>query len=104
MSYDPQGLFAGAAPYYARFRPGYPTAMFTTLRERFGLDGTQQVLDLGCGTGQIALPLAPLVARVFTVDPDPHMLDEGTELATAAATYNISWCEGDSYRLDDLDL
>lgn len=104
MPYDPHSLFTGAALYYARYRPGYPQAVFTTLRERLGLDGTQQVLDLGCGTGQIALPLAPLVAHVYAVDPDPQMLDVGLKLANAAEIDNISWRDGDSYRLDDLDL
>ncbi|MFE9328552.1 class I SAM-dependent methyltransferase [Nocardia sp. NPDC052278] len=104
MTYDPSGLFTGAAPFYARYRPGYPAALFTTLSERFGLDGTQQVLDLGCGTGQIALRLAPLVAHVHAVDPDHQMLHEGAKLATAAGINNISWRDGDSYHLDDLDL
>lgn len=104
MTYDPHGLFTGAAPFYARHRPGYPAALFTTVSERFDLDGTQQVLDLGCGTGQIALRLAPLVAHVHAVDPDTQMLHEGAKLATAAGIDNISWREGDSYHLDALDL
>lgn len=64
MRYNPRGLFTGTASYYARYRPGYPPDMFTTLEHRLGLDGTQRVLDLGCGTGQIAVGLAPLVAHV----------------------------------------
>lgn len=104
MTYNPRGLFTGAAPFYARYRPGYPAALFTTLGERFGLDGTQEVLDLGCGTGQMALRLAPLVAHVHAVDPDPQMLDAGATLATAAEVDNISWRDGDSSRLDALDL
>ncbi len=59
IRYNPDELFATTAPYYARFRSGYPPAFFDHLVDRFGLDGTQTVLDLGCGTGQIALQLAP---------------------------------------------
>lgn len=44
--YDPTELFASTAPYYARYRSGYPPELFTELVDRFGLDGTQTVLDL----------------------------------------------------------
>ncbi|SUD49503.1 ubiquinone/menaquinone biosynthesis methyltransferase [Nocardia otitidiscaviarum] len=88
--------------HYAAHRPGYPPQLFTYLTQRLGLDGTQQVLDLGCGTGQIAVHLAPTVAHVHAVDPDPDMLAEGAARATGID--NISWRDGDSYRVTTLDL
>ncbi|MFD6398992.1 class I SAM-dependent methyltransferase [Nocardia sp. NPDC060249] len=102
MPYNPRGLFTGTAAYYAEYRPGYPRQMFSTLEQRLGLDNTQQVLDLGCGTGQIAIPLAPRVAHVHAVDPDPDMLVEGATRAAGIA--NISWRDGDSTRVHDLGL
>ncbi|WP_039818393.1 class I SAM-dependent methyltransferase, partial [Nocardia otitidiscaviarum] len=102
MQYKPDELFQGAATYYAQYRPGYPPQFFTELRKRFGLNGTQQILDLGCGTGQIAVPLAPAVATVFAVDPDPDMLAEGKR--SAPETSNIEWLRGDSNHLDSLNL
>ncbi|MFE3190316.1 class I SAM-dependent methyltransferase [Nocardia sp. NPDC059240] len=102
MQYKPDDLFRGAAPYYGRYRPGYPPQFFAEIRKRLGLNGTQQVLDLGCGTGQIAIPLAPSVATVFAVDPDLDMLAEGRHSASDAR--NIEWLHGDSHHLNSLNL
>ncbi|MGH3450390.1 MAG: class I SAM-dependent methyltransferase [Haloechinothrix sp.] len=104
MRYDPNELFRSTAPYYARYRSGYPREFIDYLVTRFGLDGTQEVLDLGCGTGQIALRLAAHVAHVLAVDPEPSMLTEGEHLAEDGDVGNIDWKVGDSYRLAELDL
>ncbi|WP_024800554.1 class I SAM-dependent methyltransferase [Nocardia sp. BMG51109] len=104
MRYNPDELFRSTAPYYARYRSGYPPEFFDRLVARFALDGTQQILDLGCGTGQIALPLAPHVGRVLAIDPEPSMLTEGGRLAEEREIDNIEWLVGDSYRLSELDL
>lgn len=104
VRYNPDELFASTAPYYARFRSGYPPAFFDHLADHFGLDGTQTVLDLGCGTGQIALQLAPHVAQVLAVDPEPTMLEQGRRLAEERRVTNIDWHQGDSHHLDKLDL
>jgi len=66
--------FKGTAWYYARFRPGYPAELIARLAERAGLDSTGRLLDLGCGTGPLAVPLAPYVDEVVAVDPEPEML------------------------------
>jgi SAM-dependent methyltransferase len=73
-------LFKGTAPYYARFRPGYPPELLHRLAERAGLDSSSRVLDLGCGTGQIAVPLAARSGEVVAVDPEPEMLAEIADL------------------------
>ncbi len=104
MRYKPDERFRSTAPFYARYRPGYPAAFFEHLVTRFGLDETQRVLDLGSGTGQIALHLAPYVARVLAVDPEPSMLTEGGRIAEERDVHNIDWLVGDSYRLAELDL
>jgi len=69
-------LFRGAAPYYSRFRRGYPPELLELLAERAGLDGLGRLLDLGCGTGQLAVPLAARVEEVVAVDPEAEMLAE----------------------------
>ncbi|MFI7635941.1 class I SAM-dependent methyltransferase [Nonomuraea sp. NPDC049400] len=85
------GLFAGTGVFYARFRPGYPRAFFDDLVRRFGLDGSGRLLDLGCGTGQLTIPLAGHVAEAVGVDPEPDMLAEAAQQALAAGVGNVTW-------------
>jgi len=68
--------FEGTAEYYARYRPGIPDAVIEYLKSRFHLDGNGRALDLGCGTGQLTLALAPLFDHVVGLDPDPDMITE----------------------------
>ncbi|MGH2688498.1 MAG: class I SAM-dependent methyltransferase, partial [Actinomycetota bacterium] len=103
MTYSPDELFRGTAPYYARYRPGYPDEFYRLLARRFSLDGRQRVLDLGCGTGQIAVPVAVLVGEVVGVDPDPGMLEEARRLAVDAGV-SIDFRLGDSFRLPAMEL
>lgn len=42
--------------------------------------GLDPVLDLGCGTGRVSLPLARAGHRVWGVDWDPAMLDQARKL------------------------
>jgi SAM-dependent methyltransferase len=68
---------AVAASY--RHRPSYPAQTFEILTGLI-VDEPRTVLDLGCGTGFLARPLAPLVDRVDAVDPSLAMIEEGRRL------------------------
>jgi SAM-dependent methyltransferase len=57
-------------------RPPYPTGVFDLLEELLG-DEPRVVLDLGCGSGDLARPLAARVERVDAVDPSAAMLAAG---------------------------
>lgn len=46
MPYDPNGLFTGAAPYYAAYRPGYPPERWKPGRVRW-----RAVAEHGGSTG-----------------------------------------------------
>ncbi|WP_329625940.1 class I SAM-dependent methyltransferase (plasmid) [Streptomyces sp. NBC_01255] len=104
MTANPPELFASAAEHYVRFRPWYPDELFALLTERFDLDGTQTALDLGCGPGMSALPLAPHVARLYAIDPEPGMLAAGARLAEKRGVTNIQWINSDSTQITALDL
>jgi SAM-dependent methyltransferase len=92
---DEISLFEGAAPYYSRYRFGYPPELISFLVERFALDPSTPVLDLGCGTGQLAIPLAQHGVPVEAIDPDIEMLAEGLRAEQAAGVAGVAWRRGD---------
>lgn len=80
------------AEFYARFRRGYPAATIDAVVAAFGLDRSDLVLDLGCGTGQLTLPLAGRVGAVIGMDPEPDMLTLAR--AAGARLPNLTWVLG----------
>ncbi len=50
-------LYHGAAGYYDRYRLPYPEAMLADLVQRAQVSGRGRLVDLACGTGQLAFPL-----------------------------------------------
>jgi SAM-dependent methyltransferase len=95
----PERPYQGSAQYYARFRPAYPPALASILRDAFHLDGQGQLLDLGCGPGPVAIRLAPLFERVVGIDREPDMLAEAATQARRARVTNIEWVLGSSEEL-----
>jgi SAM-dependent methyltransferase len=83
-----------AADYYHRFRRGYPGAVQDTLVRAFKLTGHDIVVDLGCGTGQLSLPMARHVRGVIGVDVEPDMLEHARRAARDANVRNAIWMLG----------
>ncbi len=79
-------------------RPLYPSETFSVLE---GLYDPQcrRVLDVGCGTGEIARRIAPLVDRVDAVDLSGAMIEKGRRLPGGDAG-NLSWIEGEIERVN----
>ena len=61
----------------------YPPALADTLREELGLDGSQRLLDVGCGPGSLTHLLAPLFAEAVGVDADEAMVGAASRGAAA---------------------
>ncbi|MEY2462060.1 MAG: hypothetical protein QOH64_198, partial [Acidimicrobiaceae bacterium] len=70
-------LFKGTAELYDRFRLPYPALLLDDLRARVPLDGNGRLLDLACGTGQVAFALASDVAEVWAVDLEAESIELG---------------------------
>ena len=75
-------VFDRAAGYYDATRglpPGVEEAVAAAFVAAGRLEPTSHVLEIGVGTGRIALPLAPRVGRVLGVDLSAAMLAKGLE-------------------------
>lgn len=94
--------FAGTESFYAQYRPGYGTRPIEYLVDRFEVTDADRVLDLGCGTGQLAIPLAECAGEVVGVDPNPEMLDHARDQAARAGRTNLTFLEGTDADLADL--
>ncbi|MFC7622113.1 class I SAM-dependent methyltransferase [Microlunatus sp. GCM10028923] len=79
---------------YHRFRRGYPPELIRAVAEAFSLGGDDLVIDLGCGTGQLATPMARQVRAVIGVDPEPDMLARARSAALEQGVSNVGWMVG----------
>ena len=80
-----------------------PTAMFTTpvaahLVGFAGVASGETVLDVGTGTGVVAITAANAGARVSALDLTPALLQEAVQNAKVAGV-DVAWTEGDAERL-----
>jgi SAM-dependent methyltransferase len=74
-------LYEGTAHIYEQFRPPYPDGMINDICLRTGADGSGRLLDLACGTGQVAFPLSPGFAEIWAVDQEPGMIEVARDKA-----------------------
>ena len=74
-----------------RFRPPYPDLLIGRL---LGLapGGVRNVLELGCGTGDLCRKLAPHVGHIDAVDPSAAMLG-AAKASPGGDAANIAWVQ-----------
>jgi len=58
----------------------------------------QALLDVGCGTGRVAIRLAPDSTKILGVDLNPAMLEQAQRKSGNVA--NVRWMQGDMRALD----
>lgn len=80
-------------------RPAYPPQTFELLNELI-VDEPRVVLDVGCGTGNVARPLAEYVERIDAVDISLPML-ERARMLPGGDSLKIRWLHG---RAEDVSL
>ena len=97
MTSDPQfraDLYRGTAPFYDRYRPPYPARLLDDLCCRLPVTGRGRLLDLACGTGQLAGPLARHFVDVVAIDQEDDAVRFGRARSAAAGGDNIRWVTG----------
>jgi SAM-dependent methyltransferase len=77
-------LYQGTARAYDEFRLPYPAELMAALADRTGADGTGRLLDLACGTGQVAFALSGSFAEIWAIDQEPDMIDVARRKADSA--------------------
>lgn len=85
---------------YSQYRPPYPGVLIDDLRRRAGITGKGRLLDLACGPGRVALPLATHFREVWAVDREPEMIEVGRARAEQMGLSNIRWMVG---RAEDVE-
>jgi ubiquinone/menaquinone biosynthesis C-methylase UbiE len=95
-----------ANPNKALWEKGDFTEIATSMRESgeafvnsLGINPPMRVLDLGCGDGTTALPLARLGAEVVGIDIARNLVEAGNRRASAAGLSNLKFQEGDACNL-----
>jgi len=97
---DP-GFWDRLAEDYSKKPVDDPAAWQAKLRIHKGLyDGTERVLDIGCGTGSLCLELAPHVAEAHGLDLSAEMVRIARGKAEAAGAEHVHFTQG---VLEDLD-
>ncbi len=97
LPFDPR-RFAGTAAFYERYRLGYPDRLLSRVADLLGLKPGDAVLDLGCGTGMLAVGFAKLGMAVTAMDPEPDML-AATKAAADTDGVTLNIVQGSSHDL-----
>jgi SAM-dependent methyltransferase len=71
------------------FRPPYPEETFSILAGLI-VDAPRAVLDVGCGTGDVARPFAARVDRIDAADVSAGMIEKGRRLPGGSGA-NLRW-------------
>jgi len=90
--------FKNNAAHYLGGRPAYSPRLIRRVAQACQLDGTQRLLDLGCGPGQLSLAFSSWVSAGVALDPEPEMLRVAAGLGMGIAP-NTEYRLGSSYDL-----
>jgi ubiquinone/menaquinone biosynthesis C-methylase UbiE len=68
-----------------------------------GIEPPVRVLDLGCGDGTTAVPLAQLGAEVVGIDIARNLVEAGSRRAAALGLHRLKFQEGDACHLEGVE-
>jgi SAM-dependent methyltransferase len=88
--------FGAAAADYANTAVHISGPDLDALLEAGAFDGTESVLDLGCGAGHTTLAVARSARHVTGIDVTEEMLTEAKEQAARLRVANVEFLDGDA--------
>jgi SAM-dependent methyltransferase len=94
-------LYRGTATYYDQYRPPYPKELLDHLVDRAHVGGSDRLLDLACGTGQVTFGLLARFSEVWAVDQEDEAVAFARAKAKRLGVGNVRWLTG---RAEDLDI
>jgi SAM-dependent methyltransferase len=91
--------FDKVAVLYEHARPHYPLAVVDDLFSLTGLQPGCNVLEIGCGTGQITVPLAERGVRITALEPGPRLAAIARAKLAACAEVVVAESRFEDYQL-----
>lgn len=85
--------FGKTARDYRKYRAGFPKLFFEALKTHGLIGGSEDVVDLGTGTGSVARGLAGMGCNVTGVDPSLELLRQAGGMAVEE-NLNVKWLRG----------
>jgi len=94
-------LFDGTYEYYAKYRPSIPEEVINIIVKYFDIKPSDRILDIGCGTGQVALAMEGRCGEMVCLDSDPEMLKQAKK-ATKDSQMKLTWINRGSQDLREV--
>jgi len=85
-----ESAFRGTYKYYVKHRPHIPKEVVDVIINHFKAKTTDRILDIGCGTGQVAMAMEGKCAEMVCLDPDPEMISQAKQ-ATRNSKIKLVW-------------
>ena len=89
-----------SAQLYSAYRPRYPQELIDDLRKQTIGNDAKVLVDWGCGTGELTLPLAPFFDRVEAIDVSQAMVTVAQAKAKREHIHNVEWTLGKAEELE----
>ncbi|MCW3099984.1 MAG: SAM-dependent methyltransferase [Chthonomonadaceae bacterium] len=93
--------FDGVAELYEKARPGYPQMLVDDLVELTGVGKGHRVLEIGCGTGQLTVPLAEREVTLVAVELGAHLAEVARRKLASFEHVEVVIADFDTWLLPD---
>lgn len=98
---DAKQRFFNRAADYARYRPGYPSALYDLLAKECRLCSEHVIADIGSGTGLLSRLFLDHGNRVYGVEPNSEMRASGQEFLAGCSNFQSVDASAEYTRLAD---